>query len=538
MDQTRKITINGGDEIFYFLFYTRVVRKRELKSKIDAANDMGRIRTDTPTEDDPKLPSNHWESIDIRIIDVAPNVYLVNKAARLCIGKGELDNYENRIKHIQKLVNRGHESVLEHSNIISLVRIPRNTLCVLGIVDVEALMECLAEAKYLNYSVHMDKESINILIGGSIRAYTNVIKETDIENRMVFIFKDIIQQSAEKEFLSDLIRANVIQERDCTYLPDSKLKYEEYVNDKGEKDEEVVATLVDDPKVITSETVDLLYMQDTMKIYNEVSQYGFKMVDVWKVCTISFLFHDVSRAIGNQLVRHRNGITQESQRYCEHKTDRDKDFVDPIRLHQKHNTGRYKEDEFDERIESEYLRRRNPFTVYKYLRTQNIYKEDARAWLPMNVTTKIMMTFTYKTFAKFYQLRSEKGAQLEIRLLAEQCKKLFLENSKNACEKTDFDDRFIYDNTTYRAFFLINDYNNRLEGGNGIYEDFLESLGKEVKKPKEDENLEVDEEYNNISTEVVEVETDTRLEDMKSVDINSVEDAERYLKKSEEMKNL
>jgi hypothetical protein len=86
---------------------------------------------------------------------------------------------------------------------------------------------------------------------------------------------------------------------------------------------------------------------------------------------------------------------------------------------------------------------------------------------------------------------------------------------------------------------LINDYNKRVEtGGNGIYEDFLESLNKEVKKPKEDENLKVDEEDDNISTEVVEVETDTRLEDMKAVDINSVEDAEKYLKKSEEMKNL
>jgi hypothetical protein len=86
---------------------------------------------------------------------------------------------------------------------------------------------------------------------------------------------------------------------------------------------------------------------------------------------------------------------------------------------------------------------------------------------------------------------------------------------------------------------LINDYNKRVEtGGNGIYEDFLESLNKEVKKPKEDESLKVDEEDDNISTEIVEVETDTRLEDMKAVDINSVEDAEKYLKKSEEMKNL
>jgi thymidylate synthase ThyX len=47
-----------------------------------------------------------------------------------------------------------------------------------------------------------------------------------------------------------------------------------------------------------------------------------------------------------------------------------------------------------------------------------IFKEDARAWLPMNVTTKIMMTFNGFTLAKFLHLRTAKGAQLEIRNMA------------------------------------------------------------------------------------------------------------------------
>ena len=58
------------------------------------------------------------------------------------------------------------------------------------------------------------------------------------------------------------------------------------------------------------------------------------------------------------------------------------------------------------------------FENYRYLISGAIFKEDARAFLPMNVKTTLMMTFTYWNFAKFLDLRLDKAAQLEIRRMA------------------------------------------------------------------------------------------------------------------------
>jgi hypothetical protein len=49
------------------------------------------------------------------------HVGLVHKACRICIAKPELKTYEEKLANIEKVMKRGHESVLEHSNIIMLL---------------------------------------------------------------------------------------------------------------------------------------------------------------------------------------------------------------------------------------------------------------------------------------------------------------------------------------------------------------------------------------------------------------------------------
>lgn len=477
-------------------------------------------------------------TVIVETIDINPNVYLVNKATRLCIGKGELDTYENRLAHIQKCTKRGHESVLEHSNIVAMIRIDKSYIADVGIGLVVELIDMLSKCHYLHFSEAEADNSINILIGGSIRGFIHLLREwvtsPSVEVDIYYAMKTMVCESIEKEFLVELIENGIVDEEDCIYVANTELGYETYVNDKGEVDQEVVAKPFKDPKVLqfrSCPNVDLIYPQDVMKVYNKVKSYGFIFNDVYEVCTVTFLFHDISRAIGNQLVRHRVGITQESQRYCEHNTDRIKDFVDPIRLHQSHKTGRY--DNLDERIETEYLRKRNPFTVYKYLISQGIYKEDARAWLPMNVTTKIIMTFTYKQFAKFYELRSADGAQFEIRLLADQCR-TYICNLEN-CSMFGYGamfDTYINDALLPRAYRSTSTNEKVLKGLDSIEEEYQKYFDQVVQK------VEIDETDNNISTEVEEVETRTTPEDIKSLDINSVEDAEKYLKMNEDMKKL
>ena len=55
-------------------------------------------------------------------------------------------------------------------------------------------------------------------------------------------------------------------------------------------------------------------------------------------------------------------------------------------------------------------------------------KQDARAILPNNVSTKLYMTFTFTNLIKFLELRTAKGAQAEIRNIANEVKQLFLAN--------------------------------------------------------------------------------------------------------------
>jgi hypothetical protein len=66
--------------------------------------------------------------------------------------------------------------------------------------------------------------------------------------------------------------------------------------------------------------------------------------------------------------------------------------------------------------------------MYKYLISNKVTKEDARAWLPSNVTTQLLMTMTYTNWAKFLQLRCHPAAQKEIRLAANETMDLVIHN--------------------------------------------------------------------------------------------------------------
>ena len=111
------------------------------------------------------------------------------------------------------------------------------------------------------------------------------------------------------------------------------------------------------------------------------------------------------------MTRHRVAISQESQRYVKHQTDLSQ-FINPLDT----NPGRYSN--LDPST-VEYIRNIDPFGNYKYALDNKIVKEDARAWLPMNVTTKVMMTFTIEQLTHFINIRSDMAAQKEVQLVTE-----------------------------------------------------------------------------------------------------------------------
>lgn len=459
--------------------------------------------------------SKSYTDLKYTIIDINPNVYLCNKAARVSIGQEVLDNEASRLKHIQTLVNKGHESVLEHTNVIALISVPYflsdDSQESYEVIDIKrtysCMMEILTNCKYLQTVISKKDDYIYILIGGSIRGYLNAIRESTVDNDIIKVIKDIVCHSINKEFLSSLITEKLIKESDCVYVSPG-----EVIEVKKDEDS-IEADLIPmkDPEVIPGKHVDLVFAQDFKNIYNQVYEYGFDIFDVLKVTTITFLYHDISRAIGNQLVRHRVGITQSSQRYVLQENNKLINFIDPIKAHlDDPASSKYTVNHDIEQIES-YLDKRNPFTVYNYLINHGIAKEDARMWLPLGVSTKIIMTFTYKQFMKFLDLRLDNSAQHEIRTLAFE-------------SMIHFKDKFNLDS---KVSYLLKKYAIMPKA---IRDDSMRESDDYIYIKEWVHQIEIDETSDTISEEPIGKKDESI--NIKPTSINTLEDAEKYFLES------
>ena len=272
------------------------------------------------------------------------------------------------------------------------------------------------------------------MVGGSIRAFIHALREMPIGfNPFRRFIQETLYLTCEKCFLGPLIEHLLLTEDRCTYLGNGKIsmvkskvtQLKNHLESAEGDNEDAVCDYVDDPQEVESDHADLVYSSPINDIYAKVRNYHFTLKDVYKVATLSFVFHDISRTCSHQLVRHRNGISQESQRYVTHDYKKGMDFVDPVQLNFRE---RYSGPEYKGVLE--YIDSMNPFKPYLYLISNKVEKEDARAWLPSNVITRLMMTFTYENYGKFLKLRLAKGAQKEIRELAEETTALVMDPSK------------------------------------------------------------------------------------------------------------
>lgn len=337
--------------------------------------------------------------ISFEIVHINPNIYLAHRGARICIGKGPMnDSFREKSKYVSKVLARQHESILEHTNVIVLMYIKKSIINI-NLGDFTAFVSSL---KFCNVCTVTDNDNVIMLVGGSIRAYIYALRETRKSNYFLSIWRTIIYSTIEKDFLLNCFKDEILIEENCNYITDSESFDNELENYDVRK--------VNIPKEEEyGDTVTLIYKNNLIDIYEKVKKY-FTIKDVAKVCTLSFVFHDISRSCSHQLVRHRNGISQESQRYVTKRYNYEEDFVDPIKL----ETERYKDNEYINELDFS----TGTFENYNTLIDLGVHKEDARAWLPTNVKTKLMMTFTYWNFCKFLQLRLDKHAQTEIRNLA------------------------------------------------------------------------------------------------------------------------
>ena len=91
--------------------------------------------------------------------------------------------------------------------------------------------------------------------------------------------------------------------------------------------------------------------------------------------------------------------------------------------------------------------------VYGQLIDQGMLKQDARGFLPFNVTTKLMMTFTYSDLIHFFNMRIDKAAQPEVQEMAKETYELLKihEGSKELFEINKLEDLILeVENPVYK----------------------------------------------------------------------------------------
>lgn len=135
-----------------------------------------------------------------------------------------------------------------------------------------------------------------------------------------------------------------------------------------------------------------------------------------------------SRAIAPQILRHRSFSFQEfSQRYS---AAQQFEIYDARRQDVKNKQNSI--DDLSDEVQSWFHEAQSKVIItanelYSEALNKGIAKECARALLPLNTTTKLYMHGTVRSFVHYVQVRTDASTQLEHREIAEEIKKIMVE---------------------------------------------------------------------------------------------------------------
>lgn len=351
-------------------------------------------------------------TIDGYIIGFNPAVDICADASAICWDKPLPEGYDNLAEYVAKRTRVGHTSVLEHSNCVMLLDIAS---CFAN--DLIAFLDC-CHYVYTRVTTSTDGERFYLLIGGSYRAYSDIYRETDDLNNIILKHvTNILYTYSHSAMFEDICRLGLMDKS-------------KFMNIEPDPDMYLSAPYTEDHN---TDRFDVINCDDISILYNKIysvhpdAASTFTTYDLLKFCTVTINFKNMSRIITQQLTRHRNGITQESQRYVDYSNFA---FNSPALFKDKYDenhkysinfgaSGRLNMtlQEIGEAICGIYGTLVNKAaTSEKFV----LNREDARGFLPCNVICrKLYMTFTYKSLLKFLLLREDKAAQAEIRAYAQ-----------------------------------------------------------------------------------------------------------------------
>jgi thymidylate synthase (FAD) len=135
-----------------------------------------------------------------------------------------------------------------------------------------------------------------------------------------------------------------------------------------------------------------------------------------------------SRAISAQILRHRSFSFQEfSQRYSEVTSFETYEARRQDVKNRQNSVDDMSEEDKRWFVETQHIVQEQCERLYNHALRRGIAKEQARMLLPMSASTKLYMTGNLRSFMHYIQLRTEAGTQLEHRVIAEEIKRLFME---------------------------------------------------------------------------------------------------------------
>lgn len=332
-------------------------------------------------------------------------VNICARACSICWDTKIPTDYNERAEYISRRTKIGHASVIEHSNHVYYIEVPDD--------EMKDLAEFLSVAFYV-HTVYKHSKKYNkgyLIIGGSWRAYRDlIVKLPDINaNRIMIKLLSIMQASINSCAYTDLINAGIL---DKSWFDDGNYKYNEMYSKLYNKDinSNLYCENIDDMNVLL-ENIRGMCPEPEL----------FTMYDLLDMCTVTILFKNMSRIITQQLTRHRNSITQESQRYVNYANV---PFNSPAKFKVRYDPTYQYPIQFGKSSQKMTLQEIGDAEAKLYgqltdkVRTagHDLLKEDARAYLPSNIQCqKLYMTFTWRNFFIFLELREAKNAQAEIR---------------------------------------------------------------------------------------------------------------------------
>ena len=152
---------------------------------------------------------------------------------------------------------------------------------------------------------------------------------------------------------------------------------------------------------------------------------------------------ETTRGIAAQILRHRSFTFQEfSQRYADSTSLGDIELPELRRQDTKNRQN--STDDLDPEVVDKFNRQMitlfsSSKALYESMLKQGVAKECARFVLPLATPTRIYMTGSIRSWIHYINLRSANGTQKEHMLIAEECKKIFIEQYPTVSEALDWE---------------------------------------------------------------------------------------------------